>query len=126
MIRDMNVCSIPFILQVLASLSAAERPRLSDFVQEWGSASFQSALALEAGTTLLVTPPRNEDATSNGGGSAGGSNRENADRSVWIHAHLQTVALPNSILIYVLHWSRMSTDAYTVRRGRWNEADSAL
>ena len=87
--------------QVLAA--ATERPRIADWVTEWSAV--QAALAAEAGTTMLVIPPRD---------FSGETGAEAVSEGVWIHAHLQPIALPNETTVFVLHWHHMPTDAYTL------------
>ena len=109
-----TACSLESLglLGLTPEVLASERPRMSDWVVEWSHV--QDALALEAGTKILITAPSDVaqvDALVTG---ARGT-VVNADAGVWIHAHVQPITLPNGVSISVLHWHRMATDKYMVR-----------
>ena len=94
--------------------SSLKGPLISGWVSEWDM--IQVALECEEGTTLFVSPRCMP------GGIASAEAKVvaddcaiDADAGVWIHAHLQRVTLPTNEKFAVLHWTRKTKDAYTVR-----------
>ena len=110
-----TACSLESLglLGLTPEVVAMERPRMSDWVVEWNHV--QDALAQDTGTKILVTPPRDVAANE---ALVTGARDAVVDAGVWIHAHLQSVALPNNESVLVLHWHHMPTDKYLVRQLR--------
>jgi hypothetical protein len=96
--------------------SGTERPHMSHWVREWSA--IQDALAVDAGTTMLVMPQHDGAASpSKSAGAMKGSAATATDEpGVWVSAHLQSVSVPGPARISILYWKHLSTNnRYAVR-----------
>jgi hypothetical protein len=95
----------------LVVLDKSSRPHISTWIAEWPRAIPE--LSTDAGTSLLVQQPR--DPLAAGVSSNSSSSAETCD-GTWIQANLQTIGLPASKSVHVLHWHRMPLDAFSVNK----------
>lgn len=102
------------LLGVQPSILSANKPGIEDWIAEWRAVL--SDLESDAGSMLFVRRPQDDDDASSGQ-PAGGD-------GLWIQGHLQALHLPGGHVAHVLHWHRMSSDAYTVGRAEQRRRSS--
>lgn len=93
--------------------SSGERPKIADWIVEWNDC--QDALADESGTLIHVQAPATARELQ------GTRTRASAERQVSsleagvkIQGHLQPIALPDAMTVFILHWHRVYGDSTLV------------
>ena len=93
------------LLGMLPAEISARKPLFESWVCEW--CAILPDLLSDAGSMIFVRRAQSSEAATADAGCG-------VNAGLWVQGHLQKMILPGGHVTYVLHWHRMSSDAYTV------------